>query len=160
MSDAKPLDDLVDAGDVLMLTTTQPDLAARPVTVAAVEDGLLRFLVSAEAAWVSPLTRTHDTSPSPVGLSLVERGSYVTLSGYAAAEQDADLASRLWSPAAKAFFTGPDDPDLRVLTVEVLRGEWWDTPATGVGRVVALAAALVTDDSSATGSSGPVDASS
>ena len=158
MSDSRNLEDLVSPGDVLMLTTTSPELAARPVTSAAVEDGLLRFLVSSGATWVEPLTRTHDTSPSPAGLTLVERGSYLTLTGYAVAEQDADLAARLWSPPAKAFFTGPDDPDIRVLTVEVLRGEWWDTPATGVGRLVALATALLTDDESKAGSSGPVDA--
>ncbi|MGD9956684.1 MAG: pyridoxamine 5'-phosphate oxidase family protein, partial [Candidatus Nanopelagicales bacterium] len=80
---------------------------------------------------------------------------YVAMRARARVTHDRARIEELWSPVAKAFFDGPDDPDLRALELEVDAGEWWDGPSTGVGRLVSLVKAAVTGDEP--GNSGSVE---
>ena len=68
--------------------------------------------------------------------------NYVSVTGEAEVVQDAELAKRIWTPAAKAWFTGPDDPQLRILKVTPDKGEFWEGPGL-VARTAAMAAAIV-----------------
>jgi hypothetical protein len=49
------------------------------------------------------------------------------------------------------FPQGLDDPDLALLRVEIEKAEYWDSPATAVGRLYALAKGLVTENPDAVG---------
>jgi general stress protein 26 len=144
--EARGVTDLVDDGDVLMLTSAFDGLLARPITCAEVVDDRLAFLVSAGTDWVDALEDVEPTRGAVVGLTATdpEATRYASFSARARVLRDEARAEQLWSPFAKPFFTGPDDPKVRVLELEVLEGEWWDGPSTGVGRLVALVGSVVT----------------
>lgn len=154
-SEGRLLDDLVGEGDVVMLTTAGDGMLARPITVVRREDDRLDFLVSGSSAWVRMLEESTAEPVVGVGFADPDDTRYVSLRGRARVTRDRALVEQLWTPVAKAFFDGPDDPDLRALVIEIDAGEWWDGPSTGVGRIVSLVKAAVTGDEP--GASGPVD---
>ncbi|MGE0820296.1 MAG: pyridoxamine 5'-phosphate oxidase family protein [Candidatus Nanopelagicales bacterium] len=154
-TDARTLDDLVAEGDVVMLTTAADGMLARPITVIRHEGDQVSFLVSGSSGWVRML---EDSAVEPVvGVSFADPDDtrYVAMRARARVTHDRARIEELWSPVAKAFFDGPDDPDLRALELEVDAGEWWDGPSTGVGRLVSLVKAAVTGDEP--GNSGSVE---
>ena len=144
----RPLPDLVSEGDVLMLTTASDGMLSRPITTAEVGAGHLAFLVSGAAPWVHTLAEALPADGVVVGLSYADHGStkYVAMRARAHVNGNRARVEMLWTPLAKAFFEGPDDPDVCVLEVQVEAGEWWDGPSTGVGRIVSLVKAAVSHD--------------
>lgn len=58
--------------------------------------------------------------------------SYVSLSGKAAVSNDRAKIKELWNAWAKAWWDGPEDPNIRLLRIEPKEAEYWDSP----GRVV------------------------
>ena len=153
-TDTRTLEDLLSEGDVLMLTTASDGLLARPITVIERGDDRLAFIVSASSAWVQSI---EDAVTEPVvGVSLADAGDsrYVALRARARVTHDRARIDELWTPVAKAFFDGPEDPDLRALDLTVDAGKWWDGPSTGVGRALSLVKAAVTGQEP--GSSGEV----
>jgi general stress protein 26 len=54
---------------------------------------------------------------------------YLSLSGEAFANRDPDRARELWDKKQEAWWSGPDDPNLLVIRVELWRAEMWDGPA-------------------------------
>lgn len=145
-SDARMLEDLVAEGDVVMLTTAGDGMFARPITVIRRDSDRLDFLVSASSAWVAMLEESTAEPVVGVGFADPDDTRYISLRGRARVSRDPALVEQLWTPVAQAFFDGPDDPDLRVLEVDVDAGEWWDGPSIGVGRIVSLVKAAVTGD--------------
>ena len=65
-------------------------------------------------------------------------------------------APDLWTAPARAYFDGPEDPDVVALAFDVTGGRWWDGPDSRIGQSLALARAIVTHDSSKVGDVGPV----
>ena len=59
--------------------------------------------------------------------------SYVSLNGKAAVSNDRAKIKELWNVWAKAWWDGPEDPNIRLLRIEPKSAEYWDSP----GRVVA-----------------------
>jgi general stress protein 26 len=135
---AKPLADLVSPGSVLMLMTMiDGSHSSRPITVAEVSDGTLRFLVDGSTEWMRAISEgralVHAT------MSDTRANTFVALDGRPRASADRAEIDRLWSPPAAAFFDdGRDDPDIAVLTMEVRDGVYWDGPAGRVGRAIAV----------------------
>jgi general stress protein 26 len=139
-----PLDELVNEGDVVMLTTVlRGHLTSRPLTVAGLGAGTLLFLVDSSADWVVALD-----APAEVNASISTRGNdWVSVTGAATVTNDHEAIARLWSPAASAYFDGADDPRLRVLQLHMESGEYWSAPGTGpLGRLVSLVSAAVGSD--------------
>ena len=68
------------------------------------------------------------------------------LSGTAQAVADRERAGRLWRPDFKAWFPGgKDDPNLIMLRVDGIEGEYWDNSGTGgLKYLVEVGKALVT----------------
>src|SRR6476661_2402291 len=62
----------------------------------------------------------------------------------------------LWTAPARAYFDGPEDPDIVALAFDVTGGRWWDGPDSRIGQSLALARAIVTHDASKVGDVGPV----
>lgn len=69
--------------------------------------------------------------------------SYVSLTGEAEISNDRQKIKDLWTPMARAWWHGPDDPKIRVIKVIPQDAEYWDSPGTLV-TYVAMAAAAVT----------------
>jgi general stress protein 26 len=62
----------------------------------------------------------------------------VSLRGRAEVRNDRAKIRELWTPFAKAWWDGPDDPEIRVVVVKPESAEFWDSP----GKIAAYAAML------------------
>jgi general stress protein 26 len=113
--------------NVAMLTSMNADgsLRSRPMVSSDAEfEGTLWFFTQAGSEKVAEI----DLHPR-VNLSYVSASEhrYVSLSGRAATVDDPEKMKKLWSPAHRTWFPqGLDDPDLRLLRIEVERAEYWD----------------------------------
>lgn len=54
---------------------------------------------------------------------------YLALTGEAFVIHDADCAERLWNRQQDGWLSGPNDPNLMIIRVELWRAEMWDGPA-------------------------------
>lgn len=139
-TESRSLTEALDGLHFAMVGTADGDVwKSRPLTLAGLEGSTMHFLVSADADWVQALEA--DGSPCTATFSDPNKNDYVALQGSARVLQDQLLIEALWSPEAGAYFAGADDPNLRVLAVEVAYGEYWDSPGGTVGRLLALAKA-------------------
>jgi general stress protein 26 len=71
-------------------------------------------------------------------------------------DDDRERVQSLWTAPARAYFDGPDDPDVVALAFDVTGGRWWDGPDSRIGQSLALARAIVTHDASKVGEVGAV----
>jgi general stress protein 26 len=159
------VEDVVGRGDVVMLTSASrtrdplgnsvgaPGLEARPVTAAEVMGDRVSILVSISAPWVADIAADGE---QPVVLTLDRDGRYAALSGTATVDDDTARVVRMWSHAAEAFVSGPEDPEVRVLDVEVAGGEWWRAPTGGIGTALSLVGQIVLGRPAHSGARGPV----
>ena len=76
--------------------------------------------------------------------------SYVAINGTARIVNDRDKIRELWSTTAKAWWNGPDDPNIRLMRVTPYEAEIWDSPGRIVSYV-AMIAAVVTGGKPAVG---------
>jgi general stress protein 26 len=63
---------------------------------------------------------------------------YAAVEGRGRITDDRALIERLWNPAAGVYFDGKDDPDVAVLEVTAIGGEYWDGPSTKVGQALSM----------------------
>ena len=127
--------DLVEKIGTCMLTSKAGDgLRARP----------MHALVDREAGTISFLTdaRAHkddEVAAEPqVCLAFAQTGSndYVSVSGVAAVTDDRTAVKAHWNEMAKTWFPdGPEDPNIRILTVTPHAAELWN----GTGNPLAVA---------------------
>ena len=55
--------------------------------------------------------------------------------------------TELWNPAVEAWFPdGPDDPNVVLLKVDALSGEYWDSPGGKVATLVSLVKSKITGE--------------
>ncbi|GGI04451.1 pyridoxamine 5'-phosphate oxidase family protein [Egicoccus halophilus] len=150
--DARTLDEVLEGERIAMLVT--PDQRARPMAILDHEGVRLWFLTNRGAEWVDELATP---TPMTVAISDPQDATFVSLTGTARTSSDRALIGRLWSPSLEAWFDGPDDPDVVALEVEVIEGEYWDGPGTGVGRTLrGLAGALTGEGRRTMGEQGDV----
>ena len=57
---------------------------------------------------------------------------------------DPDRARALWNENQKLWWSGPDDPNLRVVRVEPEKAEMWDGPASSAVAAFEFAKARLT----------------
>ena len=67
---------------------------------------------------------------------------FVTFRGQAEVTDDRALFKELWTPFAKAWWDGPEDPRIRAVTVQPSQAEFWDSPGKLTASVLMLTAAL------------------
>lgn len=79
-----------------------------------------------------------------VCLAFANDGSanYVSISGHATVTNDRAKIKELWSLAAKAWWDGTDDPNIRLLTVTPVDAEYWDGENMVVASMKMAAAAM------------------
>ena len=68
----------------------------------------------------------------------------MALTGEATVVEDSARAHAMWNPLHKAWFTGPDDPTLRLIRIDVHEAEYWDTPGGKIASFLQLAKAAIT----------------
>lgn len=145
--DLAPLRSLLKSLPVAMFNTVAHDgsVVARPLQALEFdEDGVLWFATGLDSEKATEIrARPH------VGLSFADHHAnrFVSVSGPARLVNDREKINALWSPAMSVFFPqGKDDPNLVLVRVEIERAEYWDGPATFVGKLLYLAAAAITGD--------------
>jgi general stress protein 26 len=157
-SPAEVLSGLIAGIPFAMLTTIDRHgrLRSRPMTSQQEgDDGTLWFLTD---------RRTHGaeeiTLHPQVNVSFTDSGDhrFVSCSGQATLVNDRSLARKFWKPQYAVWFpVGPDDPNLVLLRVEIDHADYWDSPNTWAGRLLAFAKALATGDKSSLETRGHVD---
>jgi general stress protein 26 len=68
--------------------------------------------------------------------------NYVSVAGNAEVLVDRAKVRELWGIPAKAWWTSPDDPNIRLLKVTPVDAQYWDAPGSTVAYVKMAAAAL------------------
>jgi general stress protein 26 len=147
------LDELIGGGHeiVMLMTMIDGEHRSRPLTCLEVVDDEVRFFVSRRTDWVQAI----ESGRAAVHLTFsdTDQNVYFAANGDPTIRHDDGLRRRLWSPAARVFFDGPDDPDLVVLAVAVTDGEYWEGPSSGMGRGLAMLRAMVKGEGSSSSSS-------
>jgi general stress protein 26 len=54
----------------------------------------------------------------------------LSLTGRASVDRDEERARSLWNKKQEAWWDGPDDPNLLVMRVDLMRAEIWDGPTS------------------------------
>jgi general stress protein 26 len=121
---------LIDGVQVAMLTTVSEDgqLRSRPMAAQKVPLGdELLFLAADQSAKVNEIRQDHH-----VGLTYIAQSMFLTVSGRCRVSNDRALIKTLWMPIFAARFPGGvDDPQIRVLHVQLDAAEYWVTTPDG-----------------------------
>jgi general stress protein 26 len=132
---------LIDKISFCMLSSLDgEDIRARPMAAhASREENAIYFLTDADSA------KDEDVARNPhVGLAFADAGDqkYVSVTGTAQVSNDRAKIRELWSTWAKAWWSGPDDPSIRVLKITPKDAQYWDSPGTVMSYVKMLAATV------------------
>jgi len=140
-----------------MLTTVAQDgtFDSRPMATQKKEfDGTLCFLTAHDSRTVEEIA-----ADAHVGLMYADpdKQSYVTVKGRANVSRDKAKIHELWNPMYKAWFPGgEDDPQIRVLRVDVDQAEYWEASDSKIVRSLKYLAAAATKGAVDVGSHGTV----
>ena len=151
--DLKHLKEMIEEIKIGMLTTVDTDgtLRSRPVQTAGVDDDCTLWFFTAQDA---PKVIEAQQQGGQVNVAYASNGKtdYVSASGRASVVRDREKMRALYTKWVEVFFPqGLDDPNLALLRVDFEKAEYWDSPASAVGRLFALAKGLATDNPDAVG---------
>ena len=126
------------------IVTRAPDdsLAARPMAIADITtDGHLWFITHADSSAIRDITEHPETAAC-----LQAPGRYVWIGGLARTSREQSRIERIWDPAQAVWFDeGKQDPELVLLEIVPVRGEFWDrSGARGIDFKLRLVSALIT----------------
>ena len=154
----KKIGDLISEIRFAMLTTAAQDgsFDSRPMATQNKEfDGVLWFLTAQDSRKVDEIA-----SDAHVGLMYAnpDSASYVTIKGHANVSRDKEKIHELWNPMYKAWFPGgEDDPQIRVLRVDVDEAEYWEANDSKIVRSLKYLAAAATKGAVDVGTHGTVN---
>ncbi len=116
--------------------------SARPMATQETPfDGTLWFFTSVTSG------KVHDVVNNPrvnVVYANSSAESYLSVSGRASIVDDRHRMRDLWTPFLRAWFENADDPDLRLLRVDVEDAEYWDTPGGKIASLISLVKGAIT----------------
>jgi len=140
------LADLIDGIGVAMLCTRCEDgLVSRPVAV--LRGGSFTELWFFTSGASHKATELASWPQVNLAFADAERNRFVSVSGHASFERDHRRHESLWREDMRAYFPGGrDDPDLRLVRVQVETAEVWEGPASTVGKALSFALAELTGD--------------
>ena len=139
------LNAMIDSVEIAMLTSVGEDgtLHSRPMTVQAVrDDGTVWFFTSSTAS-----AAYESEQDCRVNVSYVDakRSVFISISGTASLSDDREKMAQLWDPQLSAWFPkGLDDPDLRLLLVEIESAEYWDVTQNALALLAGFARKAIT----------------
>ncbi len=147
----KRLNDMIGAIEIAMITSADADglLHSRPMaTQSAQDDGTVCFFTNARTSVA------FEAENSYVNVSYVDakRSVYISIAGMASVLDDREKIAKLWDPAASAWFPkGLEDPDLRILRVQIESAEYWDVTSNALALLVGFARKAITGKSEGIG---------
>ena len=126
-------------GTAMLVTWDGKSQRARPMSASVKpQEQAIYFLTDARREKVEQIEEYPN-----VLLTFADTGGqkYVALSGRATVSNDRNKIKSLWSPFAKAWWDSAEDPNIRVLRVDPVEAELWDSPGTLIATVKMLTAA-------------------
>ena len=106
------------------------------------EGGTLYFFVPKDGEIAQHL---KDDNIVNVAYANTDADSYVSVAGRAAFLEDQAKKQELFNPMAKAWFpAGATDPNLGLLTVEIVNAEYWDVEESKMVQLFKMARAAIT----------------
>jgi len=128
---------------VCMLTTQfAGGLRARPVEARPDRKaGLIWFVTDARSGKEREIVAEHD-----VGLVFIDAKdkAYLSITARAEVLDDHAKAAEIWKTTDKAWWDGPNDPNVCVLRVTPVTAELWDGPASKAVAIYEFAKARLT----------------
>ncbi len=143
-SDIERIWEIVENTGICMMTTRFAEgLRARPLEARPDKDhDALWFLTDVRGL------KDDEVKTNPeVCLTFVcsKQKAYLSLTGKAFVSRDPEQAKALWNQEQQAWWPGgPDDPNVRVMRVDLARAEMWDGPASSVVAAFEFASARLT----------------
>jgi general stress protein 26 len=135
------LGELIEGINVAMLTIGDAEgtLASRPMTPLEMDSsGCLWFFADSRTSSIVQLQAVN------LSFADIDRGVYVSISGYATLHDDRTRIAELWTPMATPWFPdGPESPNLTLIKIQPDMAEFWDTPHSKMVRMFAMAASVV-----------------
>jgi general stress protein 26 len=137
--------DLIEKVGVCMLTTRFPGgLRARPVEARPDRhEHLIWFVTDVRGLKDDEIAQSPD-----VCLVFIDHkeNAYLSVTARAQVLEDHAKAREIWKSTDGVWWTGPDDPNVRVLRVEPSRAELWDGPASKAVAMYEFAKARLTGE--------------
>jgi len=136
------LNELIEDHHTAMITTIHGDqMRSRPMAIIKREGRVLWFFTSEDSGKACEI---REDSHVNVAIADESHNKYVSLSGKATIVHDPAKAKDLWTPFAKGWFDGPDDPNLRMIRFEMDGAEYWDAPSSKMVYIFNLLVSAVT----------------
>jgi general stress protein 26 len=126
----------------MFVTKSSDGFKARPMATQDVEfDGSVWFMTDKRSNKCKEL---HE-DPT-VGLEYAHSNGvrFVSVSGEATFSEDREKIKEFWNDFYKAWFEGPDDPNITLIEVKVKRAEYWDNKGGKAGALADMAIGAVT----------------
>lgn len=127
-------------GFCMLSTHDGEDIRARPMAAHLDREANAIYFLTDEAGH-----KDDEIARRPqVGLAFADASGqkYVSVTGKAMISNDRAKIRELWSTPAKAWWSSPDDPSIRVLKVTPKDAQYWDSPGTVVSYIKMFAAAV------------------
>jgi len=151
--DLAHLKELIEDIKVAMVTTADTDgtLRSRPLQTVGIDDDCTVWFFTSQT---SPKVNEAEADAGRVNVSYASpaKQDYVSISGRARLVRDREKMKKLYTQWVEVFFPkGLEDPDLALMRIDIEKAEYWDSPATAVGRLYALSKGLATHNPDAIG---------
>jgi general stress protein 26 len=136
---------LAESADICHFVTalSRVPLSTRPMSTQKVDDDGCIWFMSGKGS-----TKNREISAdSQVQLFYSHQGGseYMSIFGTAEIVFDREKVAEMWTPIARAWFTGgKDDPAISLIKVTPQEGYYWDTKNNKMVSLVKIAAAIVT----------------
>jgi general stress protein 26 len=145
---------------IAMMTTVDTDgtLHSRPMhSQDADEHGDLWFFTQIQSPKMTEVSRDNAVN---LAYSDPSSQTYVSVSGKAEIVRDKAKIQEKWSEPLRAWFPkGVDDPQIALIRVHPLKGEYWDSPSSTLVHLYGYAKAVVTGEQPKPGDQAKVDLS-
>jgi general stress protein 26 len=143
--DSERVWDIIEKAGVGMLTTRfAGGLRSRPVEPRLDRDaGVIRIVTDVRGLKDDEIERSPE-----VGLVVVcaPDKAYLSITGTSVVTRDPAMARKIWHKTDDLWWSGPDDPNVRVLVVTPSLAELWDGPSSSVVAAYEIVKAKVTGD--------------
>ncbi|HMF45686.1 MAG TPA: pyridoxamine 5'-phosphate oxidase family protein [Candidatus Udaeobacter sp.] len=110
-----------------------PDVRSRPMAaVVRREEGAIYFLMDARRRKIEDIRKKPRVH---LAFSHPGRQKYVSLQGSAEVSSDRVKINELWSIGAKVWWRTSDNPNICIVKVTPIEGEYWDSPHTWISNL-------------------------
>jgi general stress protein 26 len=145
---AQKLYDLIKGVKICMMTTAEPDgsLHSRPMwNQDADAEGDLWFFTKLQSPKVTEISKDRQVN---LAFSDPSKEHYVSIAGVAEIVRDRARIDEKWSEPLKAWFpNGKDDPQIALIRVHPVKGEYWDAPSSTLIHAYGYVKATLTGQS-------------